>query len=153
MKNNLFIVASINKQAKVQAAKVAEFFSMRLFDAVEMFEFDHAPRKLDEVCKEFGEDYVKKEMKKIAKMQLDFDEAVFACDIRYLDAIESIYSKIKEKNLVIFLNDNKAETNKLLRLGFLCDCCDIAIDVTNISAEDVFARLIDEIKGFYGIEV
>ena len=42
------------------AKKVAEFFSMRLFDSIEMFEFDHAPRKIDEVVSDFGINYVKK---------------------------------------------------------------------------------------------
>ena len=153
MKNNLFFVASEQRVAKVIAAKVAEFFAMRLFDSIEMFEFDHAPRKIDEVIDEFGIDYVKKEMKSIAKMQLDFDEAVFVADIRFLDALEDLYVRIQTKNLVVFLNDKHSKLNQNIKLNFLSDCCDIAVDVSDLSDEIAFSNVVSEIKAFYNIEV
>ena len=153
MKNNLFFVASEQRVAKDVAAKVAEFFAMRLFDAVEMFEFDHVPRKIDEVLTEFGEEYVKKEMRSLAKMQLDFNEAVFVADIRFLNAFEDLYERIQKKNLVVFLNNNNSELNKTIKIKFLADCCDVAIDVSGLSDEEIFKKVIDEIKAFYNIEV
>ena len=153
MKNNLFFVASEQRVARVVASKVAVFFDMRLFDSVEMFEFDHSPRKIDEVACEFGEEYVKKEMKSIAKMQLDFDDALFVADIKYLDSLKDLHCSIQQKNLVIFLNNKNINLDKLAKIEFLRDCCDLAIDVTNLSDEQCFENVVNEIKAFYKIEV
>ncbi len=156
MKNNLFFMAQEYKISKSVATKVAEFFSMRLFDSVEMFEFDNAPRKIDEVMTDFGRDYVKKEMRSIAKMQLDFDDAVFVADFRFLDAYKDIYAKIQSRNLVIFLSDKTQGVGSkeivIEKLCFLSDCCDLAIDVSCLSNQEIFDKVILEIKKFYGLE-
>ena len=156
MKNNIFFVAEDYNISKFAAKQVAQFFSMRIFDSIEMFEFDHAPRSLDEVIKQFGRDYVKKEMCSIAKMQLDFDEAVFVADMQFLDAYSLIFNKIKQHNLVVYLSDNtKSEKNKesiIQRLNFLADCCDLAINVSCLPKDKIFDKVILEIKNFYGLE-
>lgn len=156
MKNNLFIISQDYEKSRVISKKVAEFFSMRLLDSIEMFEFDNSPRNIGEVCEEFGRDYIKKEMSSIAKMQLDFDDAIFVGDYEYLDSYNEIANKIKQKNLVIFLsdksNENKQNENVYDKLKFLADCCDVAIDISCLPNEEIFDKVIIEIKKFYGIE-
>ena len=155
MKNNLFFVAYDYNLSKMLATKTAEFFAMRLFDSVEMFEFDHAPRKINEVVSEYGRQYVLKKMKSIIKMELDFDEAVFACNFDVLSECVDLFDDIKSKNLVIFLSDknleNQDENLKQKKLKFLTDCCDVAIETKNLTNEKIFELVIEEIKDFFNI--
>lgn len=157
MKNNLFIISQDYEKAKAVSKKVAEFFSMRLLDSIEMFEFDNSPRKIGEVVSDFGRDYTKKEMRSIARMQLDFDDALFVGNYDYLDAYNELSDKINQKNLVVFLNDNngvsqQGENSLCEKLKFLADCCDVAIDISCLPNEEIFDKVIVEIKNFYGIE-
>lgn len=157
MKNNLFFVAIDYELAKNTAIKVAEFFAMRLFDSVEMFEFDHTPRKINEVLNDFGIDYVKKEMKSVVRMSLDFDEVVSVADFDYLDCWKELFKKIQQKYLVIFLsdinNENLTQIEKLNKMNFLTNCCDLAIDVKNLPDEKIFDKIINEIKTYFNCEV
>ena len=105
MKNNLFFVAYEYEMSKNIASEVAEFFSMRLFDSIEMFEFNNVPRKLEDVLTECGRAYVEKKMRSIVKMEFDFNDAVFVAPFDYFDGWSSLCEQIKERNLVVFLND------------------------------------------------
>lgn len=154
MKNNLFFVALDYNLSKEMATNVAKFFDMRLFDSIEMFEFNNIPRTLEDMILECGKEYVSKKMKSIVKMQLDFDEAVFVANFDFYDGWQTLNDKIKQKNLVLFLNDKNMilnETIKQNKLKFLTNCCDIAIDVTDLSKEKIFDKIIVEIKDFYNL--
>ena len=39
-----------------------------------------------------------------------------------------------------------------IKLCFLSDCCDLAIDVSCLSNQEIFDKVILEIKKFYGLE-
>lgn len=157
MKNNLFFVANDYNNAKFVASSVAEFFDMRLFDSVEMFEFDHTPRKIEDVLNDFGYEYVNKKMKSIVKMQLDFDDSVFVGDLTFLEGWRCLFDDIKSKNLVIFLND-KTKSNittqaKQKKIEFLGSCCDLAIEISGLKLKDAVEKIVTEIKSFFNYEV
>lgn len=156
MKNNLFFVAYDYDMSKNVAKIVAEFFAMRLFDAIEMFEFNNVPRKLDDVLAECGRGYVEKKMKSIVKMEFDFDDAAFVAPFEYFGAWSVLCDKIKEHNLVIFLNDktmkNISEEKQINKLKFLSECCDIAVEISDLSIEDIANKVINEIKQFFNLE-
>lgn len=154
MKTKLFFVADNYNTAKLLASKVAKFFDMRIFDSVEMFEFDHSPRKIDEVLKELGENYVKKEMKSIIRMQLDFNEAVFVADLKYINQMASFLEEIKSQNLIIYVNINNklTENEKFNKIELLTDVCDIAINAIDLSEDDLFNEVVLHIKNYYHIE-
>jgi len=157
MKKNIFIVAEDYNLSKKMASNIASFFSMRIFDTVEMFEFDHSPRKLNEVLSDFGLDYVEKEFKSIIKMSLDFDDVVVATDFQFIDSWNALFNKIQEKNLVIYLSNknicDKDEDRQKLRLKFLTDCCDVAIKINDLPENEIYDKIISEIKQYYKLEV
>ncbi len=156
MKNNLFIVASDYGVAKTVSKTVADFFSMRLFDVVEMFEFDNAPRTIAEVASEFGDDYVKKEMRSTVKMGFDFDDSVMAINIENLGCFVDLYGKISQKYLVIFLSDKSvclSPAVNLSKMMFLANLCDIAIDVSGKSPAEIHDETVSEITKYFGVEV
>ena len=157
MKKNLFFVAYNYEMSKNVAANVAEFFAMRLFDSIEMFEFNNVPRKLSDVLKECGREYVEKKMRSIVKMEFDFDDAVFVAPFEYFGGWSNLCKEINYQNLVIFLHEksNKrvGDMNIDHKLKFLTDCCDIAIDVTDLQNDEISDKVIEEIKNFYSLEV
>lgn len=155
MKNSLFFVANDYIIAKENAKRVADFFSMRLFDTIEMFEFDHSPRTINEVIKDFGSDYVRKELKSILNMGLEFEDIVIVADFNYIDCFNSLYQKANDKSLVIYLNDKDIKISDDLRnqrLGFLKDACDLALDITNKDDNQVFDEIINSIKTYFNYE-
>ena len=85
MKQNLLVVSYDYELSKQIAIKLADVFSMRFFDQKELFEFDHMPMSFREIYSLNGADYVKKKMKSIIGMELDFDNAVFVADISFAD--------------------------------------------------------------------
>lgn len=157
MKKNLFFVAYDYGMSKIVAAEVADFFAMRLFDSIEMFEFNNVPRKLDDVLAECGREYVEKKMKSIIKMEFDFDDAVFVAPFEYFGGWSHLCKEINDRNLVFFLNDNANENvdaqKSYDKLKFLTECCDIAIDISDLQKEEICDKVVSEIKSFYNLEV
>ena len=49
MKQNILVVSYDYRFSKSIASKLAEVFSMHLFDEIELFEFDHIPQSIDEI--------------------------------------------------------------------------------------------------------
>ena len=151
MKNNLFFVASDYDVARKLSKRVANFFDMRIFDSIEMFEFDHTPRKIDEVLSEFGESYIKKQMRSIVKMQLDFSDSVFVFDSKYLSCFDDLFEDVISQNLVIFLSDKNNSIDTKSKLKLLINCCDIAVDATDIEEDMLFENILSEIKMHYNL--
>lgn len=151
MKSNLFFVSNDYALAKSIATKVANFFDMRTFDSVEMFEFDHAPRKIEEVVKEVGFDYVKDKIKSITKMQLDFIDSVFIANLQFL----TLNSALCSKNLIVYINrENKLLTDveKFNKIELLANDCDVAINAKMLNEDEIFEEVIFQIKKYYHIE-
>ena len=65
MKQNLLITGYDYDLSNRLAKRLADIFSMRVFDQTELFEFDHMPLSFSEVFKTNGIEYVKKKMKSI----------------------------------------------------------------------------------------
>lgn len=79
---------------------------MRTLDQFEMFDFNHIPRSFSEVLEQSGSEYVKNELRGIVKMELDFDNVVFAADISLGETCKDIFFRIKLSNFVVFVTKN-----------------------------------------------
>lgn len=155
------------------AQRLAEVFSMRFFDQLELFEFDHIPRTFEEVYKMEGRDYVLKKFRSIIKMELDFDNAAFTAHISLADNSEELFYRMKLSNFVILLykpieKEMLELENKMYKspeqkeFAFLQkdvlqnyeekikkDCADIAVNIDGIS-EDALIELIEKlIEAYY----
>ena len=144
---------------------LANLFSMRYFDQIELFEFDHAPLSFDEVYNRQGEEYVLKKLKGIIQMELDFDNSVFVCDSSFAENCMDIFYKILLSNFVIYLDSSKKESVKsnkthlffnpneerrVTRKGLiLTSCCDLVISADNLSDEKIVQNIYEGIKDFY----
>ena len=154
MKSSLFFVSSDYILAQEVATKVANFFDMRIFDTIGMFEFDHSPRKIQEVLDEFGEEYVNKKMKSVFKMQLDFSDSVLVADLKYLGQTKTFINLIEKQNLIIFINSDNSLTSaeKFNKIELLGSVCDIVVNARNLNLQQVFDETIYEIKKYFNIE-
>ena len=175
MKQNLLVISYDYDLSKQLAEKLSETFSMRVFDQIALFEFDHSPRTLGNVFAEHGRDYVNKKFRSLLKMELDFDDAVFVCDLSIADHSEDLFFKINLSNFVIFLHknvdieieqiNNKTYKSAEERNFFVCTkeellareqkiseyCADVNIDITGIDEDKILEVIISEIKGYYSV--
>ena len=85
MKQNLLVTSYDYDLSKRLAEKLADAFSMRVLDAIGLFEFDHIPRSFQEMLDLNGKDYVMKELRSILNMELDFDDTVFVTNVSFAD--------------------------------------------------------------------
>ena len=114
MKRNLMVLSYDYDLSKELAKILAETFSMRFFDQIEMFNFHNVPRDVSTMYKECGEDYTKKKLRSVVKMEIDFDDSVFVADIGLVDNCSDLFLKLKHSNFIIFLyKDTADEINDL----------------------------------------
>ena len=175
MKQNLLVVSYDYELSKQVAKALAEGFSMRFFDQKELFEFDHVPRTLAEVCDEAGISYVQQELRSILKSELEFDDAVFVTDMSFVDYCQDLFYKIKLSNFVVFLQKNIdeefAELSKKTFAGnavkeLLCpdqaklenrkmtirlELADIEVDVSGKNQTQIVDEIVDKIKNYYSV--
>lgn len=173
MKQNLLVVSYDYNLSRQIATKLADVFSMRFFDQKELFEFDHIPRSFSEIYALNGIEYVKKKMKSIVKMELEFDNASFAADMSFADNCFDMFYKIKLSNFVVFLRkDIKTEMDELTKkqyasqeeyeyfcpnenllkkreLAISFDCCDIEVNISNLSEDEIVKEIEKGIRNFY----
>ena len=103
MKQNILVVSYDYKFSRMIASELASLFSMHLFDEIELFEFDHIPRTLDEVLESQGKEYVLKKLRSIVKSEIEFDDAVFVADISFADNCFDLFYRLKLSNFVVLL--------------------------------------------------
>ena len=175
MKQNLLVVSFDYELSKKVAKALAEGFSMRYFDQIELFEFDHVPRNLSQVCEEFGTAYVQKELRSIVETELDFDDAVFVVDMSFVDYCHDLFYKIKLSNFVVMLKKNieseldelskktyKNESVKSLiypdddihmqrEMSIRIDLADVEVDVTGKNQMQIVDEIVDKIKNYYSV--
>ncbi len=175
MKQNLLVTSYDYDLSKQIALELADVFSMRYFDQKELFEFDHMPMTFSEVYAANGEEYVKKKMRSILNMELEFDGATFVADMSFADNCFDIFYKIKLSNFVVFLfKDTKTEVAELTQkkyaskeecdfrlqgenvlkkreLAITYDCADVAVDVTGMQTAEIVEQVVDKIKSYYNV--
>ena len=175
MKQNLLVVSYDYDLSKQIATKLADVFSMRVFDQKELFEFDHIPMSFTEIYEMNGAEYVKKEMKSIVNMELDFDNAAFAADMSFADNCTELFYKIKLSNFVVLLyKDIKKEIAELSQKKYLSeaekeffcpdenllkkrelslsfDCVDIKVDISDLSQTEIVEKIVDKIEEYYSV--
>lgn len=175
MKQNLLVTSYDYDLSKRLAEKLADAFSMRVLDAIGLFEFDHIPRSFREMLELNGYDYVMKKLRSILKMELDFDDTVFVTNVSFADNCSDLFYKIKLSNFVILLKKDLAEEEKELkakqyqfeseRSFFVCDktvletretsiskdCADIVIEMGDLSEDEIVEKIIDKIKNYYSV--
>lgn len=151
------------------AKMLADFFDLRFFDWRALFEFDNVPNTLEDVIKTAGAEYVRGKLHGICKMEAEFDDAVFACDLAVTKGIENINELIKENNYVIFLkkddisaqiNLKQKYDNSEINLFFgdsmdtinlwgdniVKNVADIVIDIDGLSHDEAKAEIINKLK-------
>lgn len=175
MKQNLLVTSYDYDLSKRLAEKLADAFSMRVLDAIGLFEFDHIPRSFREMLELNGYDYVMKKLRSILKMELDFDDTVFVTNVSFADNCSDLFYKIKLSNFVILLKKDLAEEENELkakqyqfeseRSFFVCDktvlearetsiskdCADIVIEMGDLSEDEIVEKIIDKIKNYYSV--
>lgn len=173
MKQNLLIVSFDYDLTRKISAKLADEFSMRIFDQRELFEFDHIPRTFSDVIKLNGKDYVLRKYRSILKMELDFDNALFVADNSFAENCFDLFYKIKLSNFVVFIyKDIKKEVeeierkkykNKYCEDFYKCDemtlakreylikndCADICIDIESLNEDEIAEKVKNEMLKFY----
>lgn len=176
MKQNMLITSYDYALSRRISEKLAEEFSMRYMDEVELFEFDHIPFTFAEIYRKNGEEYINKKFRSIMKMELDFDGVVFSADMSFADTCEDFLYRIKLSNFVILLcKDDKSEEESLAEKKynspeekrFCCvdretlmrrkgiikrNCADISIDISGLSDESVVDEVKEQIKKYYRID-
>ena len=175
MKQNLLLTSYDYDVSKRLASELAESFSMRVLNQIELFEFDNMPNTFKDVLEKNGIEYVKKEMNSIIKMELDFDDTVFVANINFADTMKDMFYKIKLSNFVILLKkdieqeikeledkifeteeekkffvSNRVELEKR-EYVLTQDCADIVVDITNLSDEEIIENIVDKIKNYYSV--
>ena len=115
MKQNILLVCYDNDISKKVADKLADFFSMRVLNAYELFEFDFAPRNLSQMVSECGADYVKNEFAKIVKYSSDYENVILVADISMADTCKDSFNKINSDYVSVFLHDTPEAEESFLR--------------------------------------
>ena len=175
MKQNLLVTSYDYDLSKRLAEKLSDAFSMRVLDAIGLFEFDHIPRSFKEMLELNGYDYVMKKLRSILKMELDFDDTVFVTNVSFADNCSDLFYKIKLSNFVILLKkglddevkelQNKSFDYESERSFFVCDktvleeresiiskdCADIVIDIENLTEDEIVEKIIDKIQNYYSV--
>lgn len=173
MKDNLFLVSYDYDLTKRLASKLADAFSMRVFDQRELFEFDNMPRTFSEIYSNQGREYVLKKYRSILKSEFDFVSTVFIADISLADNCYDVFYKIKLSNFVVYFHKSREEElseiqNKSypsvaerefygMDMSLLKereeliekDCADISVDVSGLSDDEIVDLVIEKMKKFY----
>lgn len=176
MKQNLLIISYDYDLSKRLANRLAESFSMRVFDQIELFEFDHLPRKLSDIISSQGMEYVLKKMRSLLKMELDFDDAVFVCNLATADSSEDLFFKVNLSNFVVFLHkEPNIELRELLKKHYSSRnereffvpnraklierekkvaefCADVNLNITNLSDDEIEEKIVEKIKEYYSVD-
>lgn len=176
MKNNLLISSYDYELSKRIAVKLADVFSMRYFDQIELFEFDHTPMSFAEIYRQNGRQYVEKKFRSIVKMELDFDDTVLCAHLSFAKTCGDIFYHIKLSNLVVLLYENSDEEAKKLlekqynsseeREFFAVDakqlkecedtikaeCADILVDTEDKTDNEIIGEIVLKINQFYKLD-
>ena len=175
MKQNILVVSYDYAFSKRIASKLAELFSMHLFDELELFEFDHMPRTYEEIFEFLGKDYIYKKLRLIVKSEIEFDDAVFVADISFTDYSEDLFYRLKLSNFVVLLtkpielemeelHNKKFETSAKKELflsnqktlenredKIIKNLADIIVDADNLTDEQIVEEIVDKIKNYYNV--
>lgn len=175
MKQNILIVSYDYEFSKQIAKRIAETFSMRLFDELELFLFDHMPRTYDEIMTTLGKDYIYNKLKWIVNSAVEFVDIVFVADINFTDYCEQIFDKLKVANFIIILTkpiekkikelNNKKYWSKAEKELFLLDeetlekkeekiiqdLADIVIEADDLNEDQIVDEIVNKIKEFYNV--
>lgn len=173
MKENILIVSYDQGLSRKIADKLADIFSMRVFSAIELFEFDNAPRTLSEMIAIRGVDYVKSELAGAVKFSTDYENVVFVADISMHETCMDFMPKVISKYLVILLqSDPESEeislANKIydsyerellyhnreyleIAENSLSEIADVVVQITGKSDDEIVADTLGAIKAIYNL--
>ena len=173
MKENILVVSYDPDLSRRVADKLAESFSMRVFSAMELFEFDNVPRKLSEMIAIRGIDYVKNELAGIVKFSTDYENVVFVADLSISETCKDYFAKIISKYLVVLLkNDPQKEVEALEKKNYdaleqelylynledlevaesaLSEISDVVVNVNGKRDREISNQIVEAIKTIYNV--
>ncbi|MBR7172720.1 MAG: hypothetical protein IKD36_02895 [Clostridia bacterium] len=175
MKQNMLVLSYDYEKSKQLAERLADAFSMRVLDSVDLFEFDHIPFTFKEILEKNGIEYVMKKMKSIIKMELDFDDTVFVSNINMADNCFDLFYKVKLSNFVILLKKNlndeifelkkkvyKTDAEREFFASSMADLktredliesdlADTVVEIDGLSDDEILEKIIDKIKNYYSV--
>lgn len=173
MKQNILIVCYDFDTSKKVADKIADFFSMRVLNEIELFEFDYVPRSLVDMINLRGINFVREELSKTVRNSLDFENTVFVADIGMAETCKKYFEKLCENYVVILLSkDPEIAGEELTRKPYspevkrlLChspaklaefentlnQISDITIDLRGKTFMDIFFKIVGDIKKIYNM--
>ena len=175
MKQNILVVSYDYAFSKRIASKLAELFSMHVFDEMELFEFDHLPRSYNEILQALGKEYILKELRSIIDSEIEFDDAVFVADISFADYAEDLFYKLKLSNFVVLLTkpieiEMEELKSKIYRTSaekelfssnqktlekredkIIKNLADIIVEAENLTDEQIVDEIVDKIKEYYNV--
>ncbi len=173
MKQNILLVSYDYDISKKVAEKLADFFSMRVLNSIELFEFDFAPRNISQMIYERGATYVKAQLGKIVKYSSDYENVVLIADISMADTCKECFDNISKDYVSVFLYDTpEAEENflnkknlspELSKLNLyskeqlfqmhqiLKSACDCSIQISGLTLMEVLFKTIGDIKKIYNM--
>ena len=110
MKHNLMISCNNYDFAKNIANGLAEYFSMRVFDELELFSFDFAPTTIDELKAQYGTEFIYNKLSKTLLSQCDFENVVFVTHFESLNNSHQFFDKLSQNDFIILIKyDNFSE--------------------------------------------
>lgn len=166
MKHNLMVVSNNYDLSKEIANNLAEYFSMRVFDEIELLNFDFSPRTINELQDDFGSEFVYKKLSKTLLSQCEFENIVFLTHYETINMSASYFEKLKEHDFIIMIRQNilqKENVNKQDKLfsntisteefnELSKNLADFSVAINSNSIEEVSEIIIKGIKSFYGLE-
>ena len=169
MKQNLMILCYDYELSKSVANILSDYFSMRVLDETEMFDFDFSPRTLNEILELYGEEFVLKKFRKIASSHYDYEGIIFISHLKIINLCREKFEIFNEKTFTIFLEIDKDKKYEIYKTNsaslFFKDTknfeleeeflknnlADVSIDAYNKSVEEISSIVINSIKKYYNI--
>ena len=173
MKSNILVVSYNQNLSKQVAEELATEFSMRVFSAIELFEFDNAPRSLSEMIAIRGASYVKQELAGIVKFSTDYENVVFVADLSMHETCKDFLLKIISSYVVVLLKDEPEKEEQVLlnrnydqyekELYFynqegleiaenaIGEYADVVVNINNRNNAEIAAEIVEAIKTIYNV--
>ena len=167
MKQNILIVCYDYSLARNVADELATILDMRVLDEIDMFNFDFAPRNIEEMITLKGEDYVLSKLVKIILSESEFENVILVSNLKSINLCRDNFKEIKNHNLVIYLMLDENELASVEQANYVFSLsneeilnsteiisqsfADILVNVKDFSKLDLVNGIMTKIEKYYNI--